>query len=35
VKTVETHRLQMMERLGIFDVPGLVRYAMRIGLIRE
>ena len=33
VKTVETHRARLMERLGIHDVPGLVRYAMRIGLI--
>jgi DNA-binding NarL/FixJ family response regulator len=33
VKTVEAHRAQMTERLGIHDVPGLVRYAMRIGLI--
>jgi len=27
VKTVETHRAQIMERLGIRDVAGLVRYA--------
>lgn len=33
VKTVETHRLQLMERLNIHDIPGLVRYAMRIGLV--
>jgi DNA-binding NarL/FixJ family response regulator len=33
VKTVETHRVQLMDRLNIHDVPGLVRYAMRIGLI--
>jgi DNA-binding NarL/FixJ family response regulator len=33
VKTVETHRAQLMERLGIHDVPGLVRYAMRMRLI--
>src|ERR1700731_4218910 len=26
VKTVEAHRLQLMERLNIHDVPGLVRY---------
>ena len=32
-KTVESHRGQLMERLGIHDVPGLVRYAIRIGLI--
>ena len=33
VKTVETHRTQLMERLDIHDIPGLVRYAMRTGLI--
>ena len=33
VKTVETYRAQVMERLGIRDVPGLVRYAMRTGLV--
>lgn len=32
-KTVETHRAQLMERLGIHDVPGLVRYAIRMGLV--
>lgn len=34
VKTVETHRAQVMERLGIFDVPGLVRYALRNHITR-
>jgi DNA-binding NarL/FixJ family response regulator len=33
VKTVETHRAQIMERLDIHDVPGLVRFAIRNGLI--
>jgi DNA-binding NarL/FixJ family response regulator len=33
VKTVETHRSQLMERLGIHDIAGLVRYAIRVGLI--
>jgi DNA-binding NarL/FixJ family response regulator len=32
-KTVETHRSQLMERLGIHDVPGLVRFAIRVGLV--
>ena len=32
-KTVETHRAQLMNRLGIHDIAGLVRYAMRSGLI--
>lgn len=33
IKTVETHRAQLMERLAIHDVPGLVRYAIRHGLV--
>jgi len=33
VKTVETHRSQLMERLDIHDVAGLVRYAISVGLI--
>lgn len=32
-KTVETHRAQIMERLNIHDVAGLVRYAIRMGMI--
>jgi DNA-binding NarL/FixJ family response regulator len=32
-KTVETHRAQIMQRLDIHDVPGLVRYAIRAGVI--
>ncbi|HLV80059.1 MAG TPA: response regulator transcription factor [Chthonomonadaceae bacterium] len=33
-KTVEGHRTHMMKRLGIHDIPGLVRYALRSGVIR-
>ena len=33
VKTAETHRAQLMERLNIHDVAGLVRYAIRTGLV--
>jgi len=33
VKTVESHRTLMMERLRIRDVAGLVRYAIRVGLV--
>jgi RNA polymerase sigma factor (sigma-70 family) len=33
VKTVETHRMQLMERLDIHDVVGLVRFAIRVGLV--
>jgi DNA-binding NarL/FixJ family response regulator len=33
VKTIEAHRTQLMDRLGIHDVAGLVRYAIRTGLV--
>jgi DNA-binding NarL/FixJ family response regulator len=33
VLSVETHRALLMERLGIHDVAGLVRYAIIVGLI--
>ncbi len=33
VKTVESHRAQLMQRLNIHDVAGLTRYAIRTGLI--
>jgi DNA-binding NarL/FixJ family response regulator len=33
VKTVETHRTQLMERLDIHDIAGLVRYAIGVGLV--
>ncbi|MGH7752375.1 MAG: response regulator transcription factor, partial [Gemmatimonadales bacterium] len=33
VKTIETHRARLMARLGIRDVPGLVRFAVRNGLV--
>ncbi|MBS0571137.1 MAG: response regulator transcription factor [Proteobacteria bacterium] len=32
-KTVESHRSQLMDRLHIHDVPGLVRFAIRVGLV--
>jgi DNA-binding NarL/FixJ family response regulator len=32
-KTVETHRAELMRRLGIRDVAGLTRYAIREGLV--
>ncbi|HEV8589039.1 MAG TPA: response regulator transcription factor [Pyrinomonadaceae bacterium] len=34
VKTVETHRAQLTERLNIHEVAGLVRFAIRSGLVR-
>lgn len=33
VKTVEAHRAEIMRRLQVHDVSGMVRYAIRIGLI--
>ena len=34
VKTVEFHRAQLMERLDIHNVAGLVRYAIKKGLVK-
>ena len=33
VKTIESHRAQLMKRLNIHDVAGLVRYAIRAGIV--
>jgi DNA-binding NarL/FixJ family response regulator len=33
VKTVDTHRSLLMKRLKVHDVAGLVRHAVRIGLV--
>ena len=33
VKTIESHRASLMDRLDIHDVAGLVRYAIRHGLV--
>jgi DNA-binding NarL/FixJ family response regulator len=33
VKTVESHRTELMERLGIHGIAGLVRYASRAGIV--
>jgi DNA-binding NarL/FixJ family response regulator len=35
VKTIETHRAQLMDRLNIRDIAGLVRYALKAGLVVE
>ena len=34
IKTVESHRSQLMERLNIHDVAGLTRYAIKKGLVK-
>ena len=34
-KTVEYHRMKLMNRLNVHDIPGLVRFALRVGLIPE
>lgn len=33
VKTVESHRLKLMDRLDLHNIPRLVHYAIRVGLI--
>jgi len=33
IKTVETHRGQLMQRLELHDAAGIVRYAIRTGLV--
>lgn len=33
VKTIEMHRAQLMEALDIHDIAGLVRYAIRMGIV--
>ena len=33
IKTIETHRMHLMEKLDIHDVASLTRYALRKGLI--
>jgi DNA-binding NarL/FixJ family response regulator len=35
VKTVEAHRGAIMTRLGIRDLAGLVRFAVRVGLVSD
>ncbi len=34
-KTVEYHRLKLMAGLNLHDIPGLVRFALRVGLIPD
>ena len=34
-KTVEYHRMKLMDCLNVHDIPGLVRFAFRVGLIPE
>jgi len=33
IKTVETHRSALMTRIGVHDVAGLVRYAVKVGIV--
>ncbi|MBI5031459.1 MAG: response regulator transcription factor [Chloroflexi bacterium] len=33
VKTVKTHRAELMEQLDIHEIAGLVRFAIRVGLV--
>ena len=32
VKTIETHRRQIMDKLGIYNIAGLIKFAVREGL---
>jgi DNA-binding NarL/FixJ family response regulator len=34
-RTVEVHRNQVMKRLEVHDLPGLVRFAVRVGLVER
>jgi DNA-binding NarL/FixJ family response regulator len=34
-KTIEYHRTKLMERLSLHDIPSLVRFAVRVGLIPD
>ena len=34
LKTIDSHRTRLMEKLGVRGTAGLVRYAVRRGLIR-
>lgn len=34
-RTVEVHRNQLMKRLGVHDLAGLVRFAVRVGLVER
>lgn len=34
-KTVEYHRMKLMTSLNVHDIPGLVRFALRVGLISQ
>jgi len=34
-KTVEYHRMKLMDGLNVHDVPGLVRFALRVGLLPQ
>jgi DNA-binding NarL/FixJ family response regulator len=34
-KTVEYHRMKLMDSLNVHDIPGLVRLALRVGLIPQ
>lgn len=34
-KTVEYHRMNLMNDLNVHDIPGLVRFAVRVGLVSQ
>jgi len=34
-KSIECHRLKLMDCLNVHDIPGLVRFALRTGLLPQ
>ncbi|MEI6194323.1 MAG: response regulator transcription factor [Verrucomicrobiota bacterium] len=34
-KTIEYHRMKLMDSLNVHDIPGLVRFALRVGLLPQ
>jgi DNA-binding NarL/FixJ family response regulator len=34
-KTIEYHRMKLMDRLNVHDIAGLVRFALRVGLVPQ
>ena len=34
-KTVDTYRSRLMAKIGVGDVTGLVRWALRVGLVKD
>jgi RNA polymerase sigma factor (sigma-70 family) len=35
VNTAKTHRQKLMEKLGVHEISGVVRYAVKLGLVQN